>query len=236
MRVKSLFILIFFSASTVFSLAQDPIKVAPESYRVQFENDLVRVLRVHYAVRSKVPVHDHSRYPAAYVYLNDAGPVRFSHTDWEHPVLTRPPVKARSFRLSPTTADAETHSVENSGDSSSDFLRIEFKSLKQGRDLAHRRFPPELISVGKAFNKIHFENDHVRVSCLVSAGSSLALPAEHEPSLIAVISPAGITGEALQGPAAKPGQTVWIKGGERATLESADGRQLEVLRFEIKKR
>jgi hypothetical protein len=58
---------------------QDPTKAAPDSYKLQLENDHVKVLRVRYAANAKVPVHDHSRGPAAYVYLTDSGPIRFTH-------------------------------------------------------------------------------------------------------------------------------------------------------------
>ena len=74
-------------------LAQDPTKAAPDSYKLQLENEHVKVLRVRYAANAKVPVHDHSRGPAAYVYLTDSGPIRFLHPGWDHPVLTRPPVR-----------------------------------------------------------------------------------------------------------------------------------------------
>ena len=82
--------------AVVSAVAQEPTKVAPDSYKLQLENEYVRVLRVTYAAKASVPVHDHSRFLAAYVYLSDAGPISFTHEGWEHPVLTRPPVKAGS--------------------------------------------------------------------------------------------------------------------------------------------
>src|SRR4030095_15728606 len=88
---------------------QDPTKVAPESYKLQFENDYIRVLRVNYAPRAKVVVHDHSRSPADFSYLSDRGPMKFIHSDWSDPVRTRPATKAGSFRLSPTRFEGETH-------------------------------------------------------------------------------------------------------------------------------
>ena len=96
MRRRLLVILLCGLAATTAASAQDPLKVAPRAYRLQFENEWVKVTRVHYGPREKVPVHDHSRWPAAYVYLNDAGPVIFRHVGWDHPVLTRPPTRAGS--------------------------------------------------------------------------------------------------------------------------------------------
>lgn len=37
--------------------AQDPTKTLPESYRVQFDNGDVRVVRVHYDAGAKLPDH-----------------------------------------------------------------------------------------------------------------------------------------------------------------------------------
>ncbi len=39
--------------------AQDPTKTLPESYTVQFDNDYVRVVRVHYDAGAKLPDHTH---------------------------------------------------------------------------------------------------------------------------------------------------------------------------------
>ena len=62
---------IFLLASA--AVAQDPVKVAPDAYRLVFENDYVKVQRAHYAPHVKLPEHDHTALGAAYVYLNDAG-------------------------------------------------------------------------------------------------------------------------------------------------------------------
>jgi hypothetical protein len=79
--------------------AQDPIKVAPEAYQMEFENEWVKVTRVHYAPRVKIPAHDHTETGAAYVYLNDSGPVIFKHIGLSYGAITRPETKAGSFRL-----------------------------------------------------------------------------------------------------------------------------------------
>ena len=50
--------------------AQDPVKVDPKHYKVEFENDQVRVLRITYGPHEKSVMHDH---PAAQViYITDA--------------------------------------------------------------------------------------------------------------------------------------------------------------------
>ena len=39
--------------------AKDPLKVAPKTYKVEFENDQVRVVRVHIPSKGAIPQHDH---------------------------------------------------------------------------------------------------------------------------------------------------------------------------------
>jgi quercetin dioxygenase-like cupin family protein len=38
---------------------RDPIEVDPKHYQLEFENDRVRVLRIHYGPREKSPLHNH---------------------------------------------------------------------------------------------------------------------------------------------------------------------------------
>ena len=60
------------------AFAQDPTKTLPEAYKVEFENDYVKVVRVHYDAGAKLPEHTHPAGTTAYVYLNDSEGVVFS--------------------------------------------------------------------------------------------------------------------------------------------------------------
>lgn len=220
--------------------AQDPLVAAPESYKLQFENAWVRVMRVHYAPRAKVPLHDHTRWPAAYVYLNNSGPVIFRHAGWEHPVLTRPATRAGSFRLSPTTAVNETHEVENPNPVPSDFLRVEFKTRAAGRDSLRGRFQRERYPAGGNFRKVQFENEQIRVTrvvCAARRSCELATPAA-EPALLVALSSARVNSAGAAGVAKEsalaPGQTVWLEAGRRERLENLSGAPLELLRFDFR--
>jgi hypothetical protein len=108
----------------------DPLRTLPGNYRVAFENDVVRVVHVLYRPHEKLPVHDHPMTPTIYVYLADSGPVQFSHVEEHAFSLQRPAVKAGTFRVSP--GRIEVHSVENLGDSPSEFLRVELKKIPIG--------------------------------------------------------------------------------------------------------
>jgi hypothetical protein len=73
--------------------AQDPVKTLSRNYWLEFENSKVRVVHVHYDAKESLPQHDHPKTPTFYVYLADAGPVRFKHTGPNPYALDRPPVK-----------------------------------------------------------------------------------------------------------------------------------------------
>src|SRR5262245_20358138 len=144
------------------ALAQDPVKVAPQAYKLDFENDWVKVLRVHYAAKEKIPEHDHPATAAAFVYLSDSGPVIFKHVGLSYGAITRPATKARGFRL--WYAVKETHEVENTGDTPSDFVRIEFKTEPvNGKSLRGKFQPEEYPQDGAAenFQKVLFENEQL---------------------------------------------------------------------------
>ena len=52
------------------AMAQDPVKVDPKHYKIEFENDQVRILRITYGPHEKSVMHDH---PAGQVvYITDA--------------------------------------------------------------------------------------------------------------------------------------------------------------------
>lgn len=225
---------------SAFAFGQDPLKVAPDAYRLQFENEWVKVTRVYYGPRAHVPLHDHSRLPAAYVYLNDSGPINFSHAGWEHPVLTRPATRAGSFRLSPTTAVGETHAVENPTDTPSDFLRIEFKTRPAERESLRGRFYPVRHRAGGYFSKIQFANGQLRVTRLacpprksMSVGASA-----NAPSLIVLLAPARFGSAGREGGIGwqrlETGQTVWLEGGGKRLFENPGEAPLELLRFDFK--
>lgn len=60
--------LVCFAASSL--MAQDSVKVDPKHYKVEFENEQVRVLRIHYGPHEKSVMHDHPAHVA--VFLTDA--------------------------------------------------------------------------------------------------------------------------------------------------------------------
>jgi hypothetical protein len=231
---------VIFFLFTMTALAQDPLKVAPQAYKLEFENEWVKVMRVHYGPHEKIPAHDHTEQAAAYVYLNDGGPVIFKHIGLAYGEVTRPATKARSFRL--YKAIKEVHEVENTSDLPSDFLRVEFKTRMVDEKTLRGRFYSESWPEDENYQKAQFEDAQIRVTRLVSVpGKRLDVPAGASgPTLLIALTPArfGLVGP--NGKASKLslslGQTGWQPAGKLAHLESPGGAPAELLRFEFKTR
>ena len=213
--------------------AQDPLKVLPENYKLQFENEWVRVTRVHYPPHAVLPVHAHTLAPSAYVYLNDAGPVLFKHIGLSYGTVGRPATVARAFRL--YRAVQEVHEVENPNDTPSDFLRVEFKTEPLGEATLRGRFYPETYPPEENFSKVVFENEQVRVSrraCATGKPCDLS-PAASTPGLLVAVTPARWKGNDVHA-GLEMGDTEWIAAGAKRLVENAAAAPAEVLLFELK--
>lgn len=103
------------------ALAQDPVKVAPEVYKVTSDNQYVRVLDVHLKPGGKSSMHSHPGYVA--VALTPCR-VRFSAPDG----------KSQEVELKggeSSWRDAESHSVENIGTADCHVMNIEVKNANK---------------------------------------------------------------------------------------------------------
>src|SRR5258707_14867647 len=77
-RIMLAVIAVAFVSIAAVSRAQDPVKVDPKHYSVAFENDAVRVLRIHYAPGEKSVMHSHP--DAVVVFLEDQK-AKMTHPD-----------------------------------------------------------------------------------------------------------------------------------------------------------
>lgn len=79
---KLLVMLLFLASAIVFAstmaMAQDPMKVAPNNYKVLLENDRVRVLEVRANPGEKIAMHSH---PAHVLYFFKSSTVKFTFPD-----------------------------------------------------------------------------------------------------------------------------------------------------------
>jgi beta-alanine degradation protein BauB len=68
---------LMFAAKTVFA-AGDPLAVAPEMYKLKFENDRVRVMEVTFAPGAKIAEHSHPDHVAV---ITGAGKLTITNAD-----------------------------------------------------------------------------------------------------------------------------------------------------------
>ena len=122
------------------------------------------VIRAHYGAHEKIPVHDHTALATVFVYLNDSGQVRIDHTeDGKVESVGRPPTVKGAYRVAPGIA--ERHSIENLGDTSSDFLRVELKRITLDMKEPFRRKAPSDLSVGK--DEVEFTGGGVKIERII---------------------------------------------------------------------
>ena len=161
------------AAMVMLGVMQDPAQSLPGSYKVEFENDYVKVMRVHYDAGAKLAEHTHPAGTTVYVYLNDSDGVVFAHVGGSNRTVTRPPVKAGAIRIA--AGQEEHHTAENTSKSPSDFLRIMLKTNNGGVANLRQRVAP---------TEVDFANKQMRITRLrVKPGQTLAIEAKNTPAL-----------------------------------------------------
>jgi hypothetical protein len=215
--------------------AQDPLVALPKAYKLVLENEWIKVVRVHYEPNEKLPAHDHTESAAAYVYLNNGGPVIFTH---DYGAATRPATREGSFRL--YRAIKETHTVENTSALPSDFLRVEFKTEPLEASRLNGRYHREPNPTGELFEKTQFENGQLRATRYVlPPGKTMELKALAEPALFVALTAGAFRATLSPGTPATPiflqqGGVRWIPVGMLASVENAGSETAELLRFDLK--
>lgn len=217
------------------SSAQEPVAALPHNYKLILDNADVAVLRVHYGPHEKVGVHDHSGFTTVYVYLNDSGPVRFTHANEAKPfTVDRPPTHAGAFRVSP--GRLERHSVENLSDTPSDYLRVELKKMPVGTLRDEFRGPapaqPLLTTTSVAYDQASLRIE--RVIC--DPGALCPLTLEAAPSVLVAITPTALLGGAKGHMLPFEQPAGWLDAGARLAVRSAGPVPAQVLRIVLRAR
>ena len=112
-----------------FALAQDPTKVEPTHYKLDFENDHVQVVSVHYGPHEKSQMHQH---PGGVVVTITEGHLRFTDERGVTREVFAKPGEARWF-------PALRHKVENLGDTPYNAVYIGIKSA--ARNVSQANLP-----------------------------------------------------------------------------------------------
>jgi hypothetical protein len=97
--------------------AEDPVKVDPRHYKVEFENERVRVLRIKYGPGDKSVMHSHPESIA--VFLTDA-----------HAKFTYPDGRSEDINANAGTVqhmDAFTHLPESISSTPFEVIQVELK-------------------------------------------------------------------------------------------------------------
>jgi beta-alanine degradation protein BauB len=156
MRLFVLAVLTFLSF-----LPQDAVVVNSKMVKVEFENDRVRILRVHFAPYERLDMHSH---PALIVIAVTPNSRRAFQPDGSHQDLTG---KAGDVAWREPLA----HAVENLGNEPIENIEIEFKKatspavLVTPADSSHiSSAPPEVVPVEQErHHHVLFENQYSRV-------------------------------------------------------------------------
>jgi quercetin dioxygenase-like cupin family protein len=117
MRSKLFWAGAFVCLATASTLAQDPIKVEPKHYKLDFENDRVEVISVHYGPHEKSAMHEH---PGGVVVILTEAHLRFTDENGKTREVFSKPGEARWY-------PAFKHKVENLGDTPYDAVYVAVK-------------------------------------------------------------------------------------------------------------
>ena len=118
---RVLYLSLFVMACAVPALAQDPVKVDPNHYKVEFENANVRVLRVKIGAGEKSVMH---RHPNAVAIFQSSGRGKFTFPDGK---TEERDIVAGQAIWTPAT----THQPENIGSSEFEVILVELKARRR---------------------------------------------------------------------------------------------------------
>lgn len=173
-------------------------QVLPSDAILEFENSLVRIVRVQYRPHQKTAMHDHPAAPTVYVYVTDGGRLRIGH-EGEEPVI-RPPVKAGAIRFQ--RAVAERHVVEELDGVPSEYLRLEFKTQPPGQ-------PPVDVRRAPA-DRTPYESPTLRILRVTCPAHAACPPSAHPEDPAIVVTGRDFRWEpAGTPPQANPSATAW---------------------------
>jgi len=102
------------------SFAADPLEVAPDMYKLVYENDRVRVMQVIFQVGEKIAEHSH---PDHFAYALEDGSLKITKADG---TVVDAALKAGDV----VWINAETHSAVNTGTAPVRLLITELKEPK----------------------------------------------------------------------------------------------------------
>jgi quercetin dioxygenase-like cupin family protein len=175
------------------AIAQDAVKVDPTHYKVVFENESVRVLKIGYAPGGKSTMHQH---PDSIVIPLSASKVQFALPDGKKQ-------DSDLANEAPQYTPAGTHNPTNVGTGPVDALLIEFKTAAPGKAALPTSRPGlELKVLAEGPRAIAYRS---------TASPTFAEPAgsKHDFDQVVVALGPGSLSLSIDG---KPAKTSWARG------------------------
>ena len=128
MRSKLFWAGAFVCLAAIVSQAQDPTKVEPKHYKLDFENDRVQVVSVHYGPHEKSALHEH---PGGVVVSLTEAHLRFTDENGKVREVFSKPGEVRWY-------PPFKHRVENLGETSYDAVYIGIKSKHLNNEMSQK--------------------------------------------------------------------------------------------------
>jgi quercetin dioxygenase-like cupin family protein len=218
-----LFLSLSIALTATSLMAQDPLKVSPNDYKLVLENQWVRVLRSQRGPHEKAPMHQHSAHVV--VYLTDL-----------HQRVTAPDGKVQEITHKAgdvVYAAAGKHAEENLSDKPLEAVVIE---LKDGAP----KSPPVTLDPVKLDPKYHtvpVENDRVRVLRTVLEPHIKSPMHEHMHYVVVYLTELHTTmkladGRVVDNPR-RPGEIAWRDALKHETENIGENEAVEI-QVEIK--
>lgn len=222
--MRKVLFLTFIALAAPMALAQDPVKVDANHYTVMFENDQVRVLRIHYNPKEKSVMHEH---PASVVVFLSDSKAKFTLPDGS--TTTDGGGKAGQVRFS----DAGKHLPEDIGTTPVEAVLVELKG-KSGMGSAVALDP---VNVDPTRHKVEVENDKVRVLRIKIKAGDTTKQHEHPNGVAIFLTDVktkftrgdGTTREGEN----KRGEAIWAVA-EKHTVKNVASRPAEIILVELK--
>ena len=224
---------VLFAGSILFPAApqveaQDATTADAKHYKVMFENDQVRVLRVSYGAKEKSVLHQH---PDAVAVSLNGMQGKFTGADGK---AENRSFKAGEVRWSP----AEVHTPENAGGKPFEVILVELKDRAAGSSTgAALAAADDPVKVAAEHHKVEFENDRVRVlRGRVPPGGKTAMHA-HPANVVVLLTDVRVRSTSADGKteetSGKAGEALW-RGPLKHTSENIGNKPFEVIIVELK--
>ena len=222
--MRRVLFLTFFALAAPVAVAQDPVKVDAKHYKVMFENDQVRVLKIHYNQKEKSVMHEH---PASVVVFLNTSKAKFTLPDGT--TTTDGGGKAGSVRY----ADAGKHLPENIGSTPVEAVLVELK----GRSGSASPVALDPVKIDPTRHKVEVENDRVRVLRIKLKARDKTTQHEHPNGVAVFLTDSdtkftladGKTREA----SGKRGGAIWT-AAEKHSVNNLLAKPVEVILVELK--